>query len=200
MSDRLTRPQKRHGSVERRDALIPWRARRNRRGISRSRPCRPRPVAAAITKSASSAMIFANSCPWCMAHAPNSRRTAFFVSVGLRVQAPRPKKKEQPRRKQGLTLRPPAMSKTETNRKGSSANRALTPDRRFFNFFLALEKICAYIRICRRVPKPQEKNPPAETGAAGNFRLRRTIFAKRRKSRCSPGESKLGQGGAMPPG
>jgi len=27
----------------------------------------------------------------------------------------------------------------------------------FLNFFLALEKICAYIRICRRVPKPQEK-------------------------------------------
>ena len=62
----------------------------------------------------------------------------------------------------------------------------------FFNFFLALEKICAYIRICRRVPKPQEKNPPAETGAAGNFRLGRTIFAKRGTPLCSTRESKLG--------
>jgi hypothetical protein len=65
----------------------------------------------------------------------------------------------------------------------------------FLNFFLALEKICAYIRICRRVPKPQEKNPPAEAGAAGNFRLGRMIFAKRGKPGSADRESKF-QGAA----
>jgi hypothetical protein len=68
----------------------------------------------------------------------------------------------------------------------------------FFNFFLALEKICAYIRICRRVPKPQEKKSSAEAGAAGNFRLRRTIFAKRGNARARR-ENLSRKSAVMPP-
>jgi len=60
--------------------------------------------------------------------------------------------------------------------------RFLHVEEEFFNFSLALGKICAYIRICRRVPKPQEKNPPAERGAAGNFRLGREILARREQT------------------
>ncbi|PYT72601.1 MAG: hypothetical protein DMG39_09315 [Acidobacteria bacterium] len=62
----------------------------------------------------------------------------------------------------------------------------------FFNFFLALEKICAYIRNCRCVPRPQEKNSSAETDAAGNFRLERAFSAKRGKPCRRKKESKQG--------
>jgi len=37
------------------------------------------------------------------------------------------------------------------------ASRSFDPAEKFFNFSLALEKICAYIRNCRRVPEPGEK-------------------------------------------
>src|SRR5215467_6686247 len=63
-----------------------------------------------------------------------------------------------------------ARERTKT-RKTVLESGLLHAAREFFNFFLALQKICAYIRTCRCVPKPRERNLPAKRSAAGNFRL-----------------------------
>src|SRR6266480_2587411 len=116
-------------------------------------------------------MILAKVCPSCLAHAENkkaaARRKARFTCVS----------------------HPPALSKTETNREGARAKRILGLHRRLLQFFPCTGK---NLRVHSHLPAcsdPVGKNLGG--GAAGNFRLRRTIFAKRGKPQPANRESKF---------
>jgi hypothetical protein len=105
---------------------------------------------------------------------------SFLVCFRLRVY-PHGKEKKQQSAPSAFHLH---SSNAAQKGKQTGENRfrvaILTRRQEFHNFFLALAKICAYIRICRRAPRPREIKSSSGVERSRQFSLGANVFRQTR--------------------
>src|SRR5690349_14489590 len=139
-------------------------------------------------------MIFASSCPSCFAQASQnacgSLRTASSSAL-LCAWAPVANKKRRIPHEKCFIFHSSGILLTETNSEAPNGEKNyLLLERELFNFSLALGKICAYIRICRRVPSRRRNTLQRKGAQPAIFAWGERFSRSCSKPRCGETESK----------